>query len=174
MIPASLNDRVSPKVRTALDFALANVGVSEDPLGSNRGPEIDSWTREFGSPLGSPWCALAVGKARKVGGLWIPSHDVGSCNEWLYQAARAQIVSDDPVPGAVVVYARRRMVADGRYAGQRDAVHVGLVLRVTPVLMSIEGNTTLGDDDSVGWVLTLKCVDRGRVVGYIPPEDQLQ
>ena len=97
MIPASLIDQLSPLVRCALDFALSNIGVCENPPGSNRGPEIDDWATEFGSPLGSFWCALAVGKARKVGGLWIPSHDVGSCNEWVYQARQAAATENDGV-----------------------------------------------------------------------------
>src|SRR6266853_1913365 len=150
MIPASLIDRLSPFVRCALDFALSNIGVCENPPGSNRGPEIDAWAREFGSPLGSFWCALAVGKARKEGGLWVPAHDVGSCNEWVYQARQAKLVSPTPVPGAAVVYTNNKGFDDGRYLGQLDAVHIGLVLRVEPVRMSIEGNTTLGTYDRNG------------------------
>jgi len=99
VIPASLIDQVSPSVRRTLDFALSNIGVCENPPGSNRGPEIDDWANEFGSPLGSFWCALAVGKARKEGGLWIPSHDVGACNEWVYQARKAKLMSPTPVDG---------------------------------------------------------------------------
>src|SRR5258708_30246499 len=104
MIPGSLAPQVSPHVRAALDFALTNIGVCEDPPGSNRGPEIDAWASEFGSPLGSFWCALAVGKARKEGGLWIPSHDVGACDEWGYQGKRAGLLSITPVPGAPLLY----------------------------------------------------------------------
>jgi len=171
MIPASLIDRVSPSVRRTLDCALSNVGVCEIPPGSNRGPEIDAWAREFGSPLGSFWCALAVGRARKEGGLWIPSHDVGSCDEWVCQARQAKLVSGTPAPGAAVVYANGKQLAAGRYAGQLDAVHIGLVLRVEPVLMSIEGNTTLGKYDRNGFVQALKEVDQDRVYTYILPGD---
>ena len=171
MIPASLIDQVSPLVRCALDFALANIGVCENPPSSNRGPEIDAWAREFGSPLGSFWCALAVGKARKVGGLWIPSHDVGSCNEWVYRARQANLLSRTPAPGAAVVYTNWKQLPGGRYAAQFDAVHIGLVLRVEPVLMSIEGNTTLGKYDRNGFVQALKEVDQDRVYTYILPGD---
>ena len=34
--------------------------VREQPLGSNRSPEIDGWLRAVGAPLGSPWCAAAL------------------------------------------------------------------------------------------------------------------
>ena len=172
MIPASLIDQVSASVRCALDFALSNIGVCENPPGSNRGPEIDAWATEFGSPLGSFWCALAVGKARKVGGLWTPSHDVGSCNEWVYQARQATLLSRTPAPGAAVVYTNWKHLPGGPYAAQFDAVHIGLVLRVEPVLMSIEGNTTLGKYDRNGFVQALKEVDQDRVYTYILPGDR--
>jgi len=170
MIPASMIPGVSDKVRRALDFALTNIGVCEDPVGSNRGPEIDEWTRELGSLPGSFWCAIAVAKARKEGGLWIPARDAGSCNEWFYEARMEGLVTRTPVPGAAVLYTNRTRRMNGRYAGQLDAVHIGLVLRVTPVLMSIEGNTTLGTFDRNGYTQTLKEPDTTRVLCYILPE----
>ena len=152
-----------------LNFALLHVGTCEDPVGSNRSPDIDAWATEFGSPLGSFWCALSVGKARKVGGLWIPTHDVGACNEWFYQASRAGLVSNDPEPGAAVLYTNGTTIRGGRYDGQLDAVHIGLVLRVSPVLLAIEGNTVIGPFDTNGFVQALKEVDRNRVLCYVPP-----
>ena len=160
---------VSASVQVALDFALRHIGVCEVPPGSNRGPEIDAWATEFGSPLGSFWCALSVGKARKEGGLWIPSCDVGACNEWVLQGTRAGLVTQLPVPGAAVVYTNGQVVSGGRYDGQRDAVHIGLVLRVEPVLLSIEGNTVLGAFDPNGWVQALKEVDTKRVLCFVSP-----
>jgi hypothetical protein len=172
MIPSSLEALVTPKEKAALDFALSNIGVCEDPPGSNRGPEIDAWTTEFGSPLGSFWCAIAVGKARKVGGLWIPDHDVASCDEWVYQAFRKSLVVTEPTPACAVVYTNGKKLTTGRYAGQLDAVHIGLVLRAKPVLQSIEGNTTLGKYDPNGYTQALKEVDRSRVLCYIAPGDR--
>lgn len=159
----------APSVGTALEFALLHVGVCEDPVGSNRGPDIDAWANEFGSPHGSYWCALSVGKARKCGGLWIPSHDVGACNEWVLQATADNVTAKDPEPGAAVVYTNGNRITSGRYAGQMDAVHIGLVLRVEPVLLSIEGNTVLGPFDRNGFVQALKEVDVKRVLTYIGP-----
>jgi hypothetical protein len=170
MIPDSLLPGLSKGVHAALDFALQSVGVCEDPVGSNRGPEIDAWAREFGSPLGSYWCALAVAKARSVGGLWVPEQAAGSCDEWIYEARHARVMLDKPVPGAAVVYTNGRRIERGRYAGQLDAVHIGLVLRLTPELLAVEGNTTLGRFDRNGYVLALKEVDTRRVMAYIAPE----
>jgi hypothetical protein len=170
MIPGSLIPGLSKGVYAALEFALQNIGVCEDPIGSNRGPEIDAWAREFGSPLGSYWCALAVAKARKMGSLWTPRPDAGSCDEWIYQARHAGVMSDKPVPGAAVVYTNAKRIKTGRYAGQLDAVHIGLVLRLTPKLLAIEGNTTIGKYDRNGFVQTLKEVEPDRVLAYIQPE----
>jgi hypothetical protein len=159
----------STGVRATLDFALGNIGVCENPIGSNRGPEIDAWCRELGSPLGSFWCAIAVAKARRAGGLWVPAHDAGSCDEWVRSARRAGLMAEVPSIGAAVIYTNHRRITDGPYAGQLDAVHLGLVLRVTPRLLAIEGNTTLGKYDRNGYVLALKEVDVGRVLGYVKP-----
>ena len=156
-------------IAAALDYALRHVGVCEDPVGSNRGPEIDAWAREFVSPLGSAWCALSVAKARQVGDLWIPTHDVGSCDEWVLQATRAGLTRTDPEPGAAVVYTSGQRIAGGRYDGQLDAVHIGLVLRVTPVLLAIEGNTALGAFERNGFVQALKEVQTDRVLCYVTP-----
>ena len=59
------------------------------------------------------------------------------------------------------------MISGGRYDGQHDAVHIGLVLRVEPVLLSIEGNTVIGAFDRNGWVQALKKVDTRRVLLYV-------
>jgi hypothetical protein len=170
VIPASLDGLVGPKVKAALDWSLLNIGVSEDPVGSNRSPEIDAWATEFGSPLGSYWCALFVGKARKQAGLWIPSRAVGSCDEWYLQAEQLGLLSKTPYHGAAVLYTNGKSITEGRYHGRLDAVHIGLVLRIRPVAQSIEGNTTLGKYDRNGYTLTHKEIEAKRVLGYVAPE----
>lgn len=169
MIPESQVPGLAAGVIAAINFALLHVSVCEDPIGSNRGPELDQWCREAGSPLGSYWCAIAVWKARQAGGLWVPTHDVASCDEWLYQGFRASKVISEPCHGAVVLYTNGKIIPSGRYNGQKDMVHVGLVVRTRPKLFSIEGNTTLGKYDRDGYVQTLKEVDAARVHAYIAP-----
>jgi hypothetical protein len=78
-------------------------------------------------------------------------------------------VTKEPVPGAAVVYTNGQVVTGGRYDGQRDAVHIGLVLKVEPVLLSIEGNTVIGAFDRNGWVQALREVDTRRVLCYVSP-----
>ena len=49
----------SPLTKAAIEFAGSQVGILEDPLGSNRGPEVDDYLRAVGlNPVGHsfPWC----------------------------------------------------------------------------------------------------------------------
>lgn len=172
MLPADLLKIVTPEVAAFLDYTASLAGEVEIPPGSNRGPGIDEWAKEFGSPLGSFWCALMVGHTRRKHGLWTPPshHLTGSCDEWYLAAEKDGLLSYRPVPGAAVLYTNGRTITSpGRYAGRRDIVHIGTVLRVTPVLMSWEGNTTLGKYDRNGYTLALKEVDTARVLGYVLP-----
>lgn len=170
MLPLDVKKLVTPVIGEFLDYTASLAGVCEDPPGSNRGPDIDAWAREFGSPVGSFWCALAVAHARKRFGLWVPRSSAGSCDEWIYQAFRHSLVVSDPVPGSAVVYTNGKQLTSGRYAGQFDAVHIGTVLRMKPRAMSWEGNTTLGKYDRNGYVLALKEIEHARVYAYILPE----
>src|SRR5262249_23980333 len=43
----------SPLTKAAIEFAGSQVGIREDPLGSNRGPEVDEYLRAVGlNPVG--------------------------------------------------------------------------------------------------------------------------
>ncbi len=56
-VPSS-SSTSSPLVRAAIDFAVTQIGVRENPLGSNRGPEVDQYMRAVGlNPAGEfAWC----------------------------------------------------------------------------------------------------------------------
>src|SRR5689334_17644528 len=109
--------------------------------GTNRGPEIDQWAAEFGTPLGSAWCAIFGGHFRKVFRLWLPTHDVGSCDEWVYQAKRSGKWSTKPVKGAAILYTNHKKLIGGRYVGQWDAVHLAHIID-SPCAHEISGNTS--------------------------------
>lgn len=49
-----------------LDWITDKLGVTEQPKGSNRGPEIDNWERKFGM-LGEPWCGIFASVASDSG-----------------------------------------------------------------------------------------------------------
>jgi len=46
--------------KTPLDWMRDHVGLREEPLGSNRGPIIDSANTYCRVPLGSYWCASII------------------------------------------------------------------------------------------------------------------
>ena len=46
-------------ISSALAIAERDIGIGEQG-GNNRGPQIDSWTKELGLPLGSPWCMIWI------------------------------------------------------------------------------------------------------------------
>jgi len=51
---------MSGLTETFLDIANKYIGVTESPVGSNRGPLIDRWNMNAHAPIGSFWCASFV------------------------------------------------------------------------------------------------------------------
>lgn len=141
--------------RAIVQRALTDVGVVEMPPGSNRSGVIDEYNLRAGVPPGSYWCASAVGAWWKDCGAEVPP-GYASCDAWLRWRGG---LSPVPTPGAAVLYGR-----------PGDATHIGVVVRVTPVLLSVEGNTTLGGEfNRNGIAVDLKPVATGRVLGYVHP-----
>lgn len=168
VLSLSVDPFIAQRVVGYLADLIDDVGETESPPASNRSPFIDAISDEFGTPRGSAWCALLQGHCRKKNGLWIPSRDVGSCDEWVKQAKEQGKWTDTPVIGAVVVYTNGQKLTEGRYAGQLDAVHVGAVVSLRR-LKSIEGNTSAGTFDRNGGTCLIKSVATERVYGYILP-----
>src|SRR4051812_44990969 len=171
MIPLDLMHE-PPHVQSLLEYTSSKMDVCEDPLGSNRGPDIDAWAREFQVDVGSYWCGLMVGHTRKHCGVWIPTrhpYDVASCDEWYLQGEQAGLFVREPVVGAAILYTNWKRIPSGRHAGRWDIHHTGTVIRVKPALHSLEGNTTLGKYETNGTVLALKNVNVPAVLGYILP-----
>jgi hypothetical protein len=56
-------------VKDALAFAMAQVGIKEQPPGSNAGPKIDDWCRAAGYTDPVPWCGCFVNACLMAGGL---------------------------------------------------------------------------------------------------------
>ena len=62
-LPDTIDVPLSPLLKTTLDVAASQVGVMEEPPGSNRGPQVDQYLKAVGlDPVdGSyPWCAAFV------------------------------------------------------------------------------------------------------------------
>jgi hypothetical protein len=97
-----------PTFRTRiLAFALDALEnhVHEQPIGSNRGPQVDQYNEEAGVPLGSPWCLtfayFCVHHASLHAGIPCPIPRGGLCSA-LYDWARAHgKLTATPQPGDI-------------------------------------------------------------------------
>ena len=155
-----------PRLLSAVEHALDSVGICEVPPGSNRGAFIDAWVRDAGSPLGSPWCACAVRFWWTTSGMEVPPSGAGSCDVWMKWAQRTARWTSTPQVGSLVVYGK-----------PGDARHIGLVVRTDPIVLSVEGNTTVEgaefDSSREGRVVSLKEITKtDAVLGYIRPLPQ--
>jgi hypothetical protein len=155
--PASL-----PPVNLAIaKRALLDIGICEMPPGSNRSGRIDEYVAAVNSPFGSYWCAAAVAAWSRESGAETPPTLGGSCDAWARWARDTGRWTANPEIGRAVVY-----------GVPGDASHIGVVVRVSPLLLSVEGNTTLEGFGRNGVAVDLKLVNRPRVLGYIDPVPQ--
>ena len=129
-------------VGAALKFARDNIGVTEHPANSNRGPKIDQWERACGV-LGAPWCGCFVNACLHAAGFpdqfWLrfcPSIEAKAKAgvdgwRWIAPGSRCQ-------PGDLVLY------------GASEADHVGIVEEVASGVdtSTVEGNTSNGPGGS--------------------------
>jgi len=134
-MPASwLTAAVDPQSAAIARAALAHVGECEEPPTSNRGPMVDRWNIDRGAPVGSFWCAsfaaamwAACGAATAGKGL-DPSCD--ALMHWCTVTGRFSLT---PTIGAFIFYGI-----------PGDARHVGIVVRTSPYLCTVEGNAAWG------------------------------
>jgi hypothetical protein len=127
-----LGPEVGATAELVVREACAALGICEEPPGSNRGPEIDGWNRAAGVPLASYWCASFAGAMWQRAGIE-PPRGYASCDRlmaWGQQTGRW--TAHVPSLGALVLY-----------GVPGDARHVGVIVRITPLVLSVEGNTTV-------------------------------
>ena len=138
--------------------ALSDVGICEMPPGSNRSGRIDEYVRAVGSPLGSYWCAAALAAWWREAGAEVPPKEAGSCDTWMMWARHTNRWKATPQPGDAVLYGT-----------PKDSNHCGVVVRISPLILTVEGNTSLGGYDRNGVAVDLKQLNAPKVVGYISP-----
>ena len=119
-----------------IDIACKYIGVTEDPIGSNRSLLIDKWNTNVHAPLGSFWCAsfvsaIAIEWELESGYNW-PLCFSADCDVWLANAKKHKCLSSEGQHGDLVI-----LVSDN------DAYHIGIISgsSETGTLMSIEGNS---------------------------------
>ena len=142
---------------------MLDVGLVEEPPGSNRSPTIDSYMQAVGSPVGLPWCAAGVAAWWREAGASVPLDKAGAVQTWWDWGQAMGRVSHEPQPGYAVIYA----LTDGTTPD-----HMGVVARVTPLVLTVEANTTLkrqagSERNGIGCELA---VEAGHVLGYLRPE----
>jgi len=156
---AWLDGAVPALAQAIVRRAMCDIGIVEMPPGSNRSRRIDEYVAAVGSPPGSRWCAAAVAAWWRDCGAQIPPANAGSCNSWVAWSRQLKSWSSIPVAGSAVVYGSNGI-----------ATHIGVVVRVTPRLLSVEGNTSLaGNSNPDGIAVAIKQVAASRVLGYIKP-----
>ena len=141
-------DPPTPLAAAVLGVAGKEVGVLEDPIGSNCGPRVNQYLESVGDTGGFPWCAAFVYWCfqQAASALKIPNpatRTAGAVDVWEEAGARGirRVASAEAAdrpglvqPGMVFVIAT---------AGGHG--HVGLVERVSGVVLTtIEGNTNDG------------------------------
>jgi len=116
-----------------LAAAEGQVGVAEQPPGSNDGPELGVYRAAVaGAAPGQPWCAYFASWAAAQAGVPLGADGAGlgavsQIAEWAASTGRLLPVDATPAPGDLVLYGDR---------------HVGIVESVEPdgSLRTVEGN----------------------------------
>lgn len=141
----------------ALETARTQLGVKENPAGSNWSPVIRHYLESAGlyypKPPGAPWCAAFVCWCYEKAGkkLTFPNRaSVGYFEKW---AEAHGLIVDRPFRGDVVCY---------RFDGDDWPDHIGIVEKVLALrwqgktfaglIQTIEGNTSAGNDANGGQV----------------------
>lgn len=148
-----------PPLNKAIIFrAMADLGICENPPSSNRSGRIDEYNARAGAPDGSYWCASFSTACYVDAGADVPLSARASCDTIMAWAKKNGTWHAKPIEGALVLYGT-----------PADAHHIGIVIRLTPYLLSIEGNTAYGGFSVNGEAVLVKKVDTTRVVGYVHP-----
>jgi hypothetical protein len=138
-----------PLRELVIDIAASQIGVVEQPVGSNRGPEVDAYIRATGlDPTADsyPWCVCflywAFGQAAKIKGVDNPlPKTAGVISLWnLGRNMAGKVVRASEANGQTV---KRGMIFHLDTGGGKG--HAGLVVEVSgDQIVTIEGNTNQG------------------------------
>lgn len=134
---------MSAFIETLIATANAEVGVTEKPLGSNRGPKVDEYQRRTGYKPGVFWCLCYLYwcldetcQKLDIDNTFLRT---GGCDEFLVWAKAKGIVSTTPEPGDIGFV----------MASATDATHVFLVASVSgSTLTTLEGNSNMGGSNN--------------------------
>jgi hypothetical protein len=136
----------SPLTKAAIDFALTQTDVREQPVGSNSGPEVDAYLRAVGLDPGFAWCVAFTHFCFKKGAesLGVSNPHIktaGVLDHWNLAGKKAKVVrvtNAKAVADPGLVKPGSLFIIDlGGGLG-----HSGMVLEVANGrLVTVEGNT---------------------------------
>lgn len=155
---------VDCRATLAVERALRDAFLMESPIGSNRSKTIDEYNQRAGAPLGSPYCASAVTAWWEDVGLEVPPARRASCDTLYRWALDTWRFHHSPVIGSLILY--------GTGKASDPSNHVGLVIRLSPLVMSFEANTSMdGQFNREGFCFDRKIISRltPNVLGYCHP-----
>lgn len=159
----------------ALEVAISQLGVSEVPKNSNRGPEIKKYLNSVGLPEGYAWCMAFVywcfKKASERAGIPVPFHrTAGVADCWNKTALSHRLTADnmrkrtEPLPAGTLVIFKFK-----------TGWHVGMVesssktVRNEIELLTIEGNTNDEGSREGFEVCRRKRMLNESIVGFLLP-----
>lgn len=123
--------------------------------------------KRFGVPLASYWCALLASDVWSDAGAEIPpvrnsrGWHPAIANTWYEWAIETQRFALKPQLGYAPLYGKD---------GKAPAEHIGVcVVSTAPIIMDIEGNTSVAGYGRNGEMAGMKPVDHERLIGYVSP-----
>jgi hypothetical protein len=156
--------------KAALDFAVKQIGITENPAGSNWGPKISDWIKLTGYSGPVYWCGCFTNACVMAGGLsstvgWggycpaVITHAKNKIGGWSWHV--------DGQPGDLALMDT---------PGGDPAIHIGIVEKKLGIgrYQNIEGNTSSGDggnQSNGGGVFRRQRSTQGnfRIVGFARP-----
>ena len=137
----------------AIPIALREVGVKEQPTGSNWGRRVSQYLRAAGINFPAPWCAAFVTWVLAGAGYKVTTPGPASVQSWVVWAQKHGKIVSRPFRGDIVCY-------DWNANNWYD--HIGFVVRVLALrwrgkvfaglVRTVEGNTSAGNDSNGGQV----------------------
>lgn len=145
----------------ALEIAISQLGVHEQPKGSNRGPEVDEYIKSVGlDPAGkNPWCAAFVywcfDQAAKSMGRQNPLFKTGHVlTSWKMRKDKFRALT--PQPGDIGI------MDFGKGTGHMFIVETAHIDHTD----NIEGNTN-DEGSREGYEVCRRSRQRAKVLGYL-------
>ena len=151
-IPVADTVPSSDLLKEALKIAASQIGVMENPVGSNRGPEVNAYLASVGLGPGFFWCAAflywcfnqaAANLSRKN-----PLVKTGGCQDHWNRTKAKKILKADAVNNpSLIVPGSIFLLKTGRTSG-----HTGIVEKVeSGFIHTIEGNSNpAGSSNGIG------------------------